>query len=472
MEQTVRKLVVIGAAESGIGAALLGKKQGWDVFVSDHGTISDTNKHTLVRSGIAFEENGHTMTRILEAALIVKSPGIAEKTAVMKQIRSAGIEVCSEIEFGYRYVGNSKIIAITGSNGKSTTTKLIYELLRSDFIDAALVGNIGYSFARRIAEQPADWYVIEVSSFQLDDTQTFRPNIAVLLNITPDHLDRYNYDFNLYTASKFRIAMFQRPDDLLIVNADDPSTMEYLKKHTISSNLIYISMQDSKPLENEAALSDDWMTAGYQGGNPIKYGAYVSEETMQARYLEEQFMMSVNEFSLKGKHNQYNCMAASVSALAAHVRVTKIRETLSGFTGLEHRLEFVAKVRGVAFINDSKATNVNSVWFALESMKQPVILILGGIDKGNDYKIITALVREKVKAIVCLGTDNTKIHEAFGAILDNITDTSSVDEAVNAAYALAAPGDVVLLSPACASFDLFKNFEDRGTQFKNAVLNL
>jgi UDP-N-acetylmuramoylalanine--D-glutamate ligase len=443
--------VVLGAAESGIGAALLGKQQGWDVFVSDGGSIKEQYKNTLQDAGIAFEEGGHTQGKVLNANCLVKSPGIPEKAEIMKQVRAAGIEVCSEIEFGYRYKGDSKIIAITGSNGKSTTTKLTHHLLKDAGYDAALVGNIGYSFARQIAEKPHEWYVMEISSFQLDDIHLFRPDVAVLLNITPDHLDRYDYKFENYIASKFRIAENQQAEDYFIINKDDQVITNYLSTHSFNSHPINFTMSEQLQA-NE--------------------GGYISGTDMHIQFGGEDLNMSIHDLALKGKHNQSNSMAAGISARIAGIRKEKIRESFSSFEGLEHRLEFVATVRGVDFINDSKATNVNSVWFALESMTKPTILILGGQDKGNDYNEIMELVEEKVKAIVCMGIDNAPIHAAFSEKIRTIVDTKSAMEAVQAAYALAEKGDAVLLSPACASFDLFKNYEDRGAQFKDAVHQL
>jgi UDP-N-acetylmuramoylalanine--D-glutamate ligase len=443
--------VVLGAAESGIGAALLGKQQGWDVFVSDGGSIKEQYKNTLQDAGIAFEEGGHTQGKVLNANCLVKSPGIPEKAEIMKQVRAAGIEVCSEIEFGYRYKGDSKIIAITGSNGKSTTTKLTHHLLKDAGYDAALVGNIGYSFARQIAEKPHQWYVMEISSFQLDDIHLFRPDVAVLLNITPDHLDRYDYKFENYIASKFRIAENQQAEDYFIINKDDQVITNYLSTHSFNSHPINFTMSEQLQA-NE--------------------GGYISGTDMHIQFGGEDLNMSIHDLALKGKHNQSNSMAAGISARIAGIRKEKIRESFSSFEGLEHRLEFVATVRGVDFINDSKATNVNSVWFALESMTKPTILILGGQDKGNDYNEIMELVEEKVKAIVCMGIDNAPIHAAFSEKIRTIVDTKSAMEAVQAAYALAEKGDAVLLSPACASFDLFKNYEDRGAQFKDAVHQL
>jgi UDP-N-acetylmuramoylalanine--D-glutamate ligase len=453
------RLAILGAAESGVGAAVLGLQQGWDVFVSDYGSIREPFKQKLLQHGIEFEEGGHTAAKILNAACIVKSPGISEKTAIMKQVREAGIEVCSEIEFGFRYKGGSKIIAITGSNGKSTTTMLTFHILNKAGLDVALAGNIGYSFALQVAEQPKDWYVIEVSSFQLDDIHSFRPDVAVLLNITPDHLDRYNYVFENYIASKFRITRNQLGTDYFIVNQDDPVMRAHMATHSTHAKIIYFTM-------NEHNIED---TGGHNAGDD---GAFIRNERLYIQYNGGRTEMSVNDLSLSGKHNQYNSMAAGITARIAGVRQGKLREFFEGFAGLDHRLEFVARVRGVEFINDSKATNINSVWYALESMKKPTILILGGQDKGNDYSEIAEMVKEKVKAIICLGVDNSPIHEAFYGLVETIVDTKSAIEAVQAAYSFADSGDVVLLSPGCASFDRFNNFEDRGEQFKNAVRNL
>ena len=449
MSTNPNRLVILGAAESGVGAALLGKQQGWDVFVSDGGQIKVPFKEVMLQTGIAFEEGQHSLERILKATCVVKSPGIDDKVEVMKAIRKAGIEVCSEIEFGFRYKGDSKIIAITGSNGKSTTTKLTFHVLKSAGYDVAMVGNIGISFAKQIAEAPVQWYVMEVSSFQLDDTHMFRPDIAVLLNITPDHLDRYDYNFGKYIASKFRITEKQTSSEYFIVNMDDPVIMDYLSSHSTNSKKIHFTM-------NEQNLK------GEEGG-------FIHNDYLHIQYEGDDLDMSIHELSLKGRHNQYNSMAAGISARIAGIRKEKIRESFTSFEGLEHRLEFVATVRGVDFINDSKATNVNSVWFALESMKQPTVLILGGLDKGNDYNEIMELVKERVKAIVCLGIDNKPIHDAFDGVIDNVVDTKNAHDAVAAAFSLADKGDAVLLSPACASFDLFKNYEDRGRQFKEAV---
>jgi UDP-N-acetylmuramoylalanine--D-glutamate ligase len=385
---------------------------------------------------------------LLSADEVVKSPGIPEKNEWVKKLRAKGVPVISEIELAYRYKGDSKIIAITGSNGKSTTTALIYHICRHAGLDCALVGNIGYSFAKQVAEDPKPLYVAEISSFQLDDIVTFRPDTAVLLNITEDHLDRYDYKFENYIASKFRITMNQTSEDYFIYNEDDEVIMNYLGQHQLISQKLPISMKKE-----------------------VAKGGQIKDNELQVKTGSEQVSMSVYDFALKGKHNQYNTMAACVAGSTMDIRKNKIREAVQTFQSLEHRMEAVLTVRGVEFINDSKATNVNSTWYALESMTRPTVLILGGVDKGNDYTLIEELVQEKVKAIVCMGIDNKKIHDAFEGKV-NLVDTASAEEAVAAAYQLASPGDAVLLSPACASFDLFKNYEDRGTQFKQAVKNL
>ena len=444
-----KRIVILGAGESGIGAALLANKKGYDVFVSDGGMIAEKYRAELSEANIAFEESGHTEAKILNASEVIKSPGIPEKAPIMKKIRAQKIPVISEIEFAFRFIGNSKVIAITGSNGKTTTTSLIYHICKHAGKDCALVGNIGYSFAKQVAEDPKQLYVAEISSFQLDDIITFRPDVAVLTNITEDHLDRYDYKIENYAHSKFRIAENQVENDVFIYNLDDEMTMKYLTHYPIKSSQAPITMNKELP-----------------------QGAYLTNAQMHLKWKGEEMRMSVEDFTIKGKHNQYNSMAASMAATAVDIRKEKIREALQTFESLEHRMEHVATIKGVEFINDSKATNINSTWYALESMTKPVILILGGVDKGNDYNLLTDLVKEKVKAIVCMGTDNRKIHEAFGDIVSLMLNTINADEAVQAAFHFANKGDVVLLSPACASFDLFKNYEDRGKQFKQAVKNL
>jgi UDP-N-acetylmuramoylalanine--D-glutamate ligase len=443
------RLVILGGGESGVGAALLGKQQGYDVFLSDAGFINEKYKSELSEHKIEFEEGGHTAEKIFSANEIVKSPGIPEKNEMIKAIRSKQIPVISEIELAYRFKGDAKIVAITGSNGKSTTTSLIYHICKTAGMNCALVGNIGYSFAKQVAENPKPLYVAEISSFQLDDIKDFKADVSVLLNITEDHLDRYDYNFEKYIDSKFRILNNQTNKDFFIYNADDEVITNRLEKITLHTNALPFTMK-------------------YEPTN----GGYIKGKNMMLRLYEERISMSIYDFVLKGKHNQYNTMAAGIAATTLGIRKEKIREAVADFKSLEHRMEFVAMVRGVEFINDSKATNVNSTWFALESMQKPVVLILGGLDKGNNYSLIEGLVKDKVKAIVCLGVDNSKIHKAFDGIVSPIVDTASAEDAVQTSFKLATKGDVVLLSPACASFDLFKNYEDRGTQFKQAVKNL
>ena len=444
-----KNIVVLGAGESGVGAALLAKQKGFDVFVSDEAVIKPLFKDELARHSIDFEEGGHSKEKILNASIVIKSPGIPEKNAMVKQIKQQGIEMISEIEFAYRYKGDSKIIGITGSNGKTTTTALMYHICKTAEMDCAVVGNIGFSFARQVAIDPKKVYVVEVSSFQLDDIKEFRPDIAILTNITEDHLDRYEYKFENYIKSKFRIIENQTDEDVFIYNDDDEITKKYLNKFLIKS----------KPLP---------MTIK----NELPEGAYIVNAEMHLKWKEEEMNMSVEDFAVKGIHNQYNTMAAGISAVVMDIRKEKIRDAIQTFKNLEHRMSTVGTIKGVEFINDSKATNVNSTWYALESMTKPVILILGGVDKGNDYSFIKDLVREKVKAIVCMGIDNTKIHAAFGEEVQLIVNTESAKDAVQAAFHFADKGDVVLLSPACASFDLFKNYEDRGMQFIEAVKDL
>jgi UDP-N-acetylmuramoylalanine--D-glutamate ligase len=444
-----KRFVILGGGESGTGAALLAKKKGYDVFVSDESSLKDNYRIVLKNAGIDFEEGAPDEKKILSADEVMKSPGIPEKNEMVKKIRARGIDIISEIELAYRFKGNSKIIAITGSNGKTTTTALIHHICKEAGLECALVGNIGYSFARQVAEDPKALYVAEISSFQLDDIKTFRPDIAVLTNITEDHLDRYDYKFENYIRSKFRIAENQQENDYFIYCADDEVTMKYLNEFNIRSKQLPISMKRELP-----------------------NGAFIKDGDVYIRTGQDFVSMSVYDFVLKGKHNQYNTMAALLAATTMEIHKEKIRDAMQHFQSLEHRMEPVATIRGVEFINDSKATNVNSVWYALESMTKPTILILGGVDKGNDYSLIADLVKEKVKAIICLGTDSRKIHEAFGNIISPIVNTGSALEAVHAAFHFSTKGDVVLLSPACASFDLFKNYEDRGNQFKQAVRDL
>jgi len=447
-------MVILGGGESGVGAALLGKQKGYEVFLSDESSLKEIYRDELQTAGIEFEEGKHTEEKIFNADEVMKSPGINEKNNLVKKIRERGVEIISEIELAYRFKGSSRIIAVTGSNGKTTTTALTHHICQTAGLNCALVGNIGYSFARQVAINPKPLYVAEISSFQLDDIKTFRPDVAILTNITEDHLDRYEYKFENYIRSKFKIAMNQTGDDYFIYNADDEVTMKYLNHPTvigieIKSNQLPVTMR-----------------------NEVPNGAFIKDGDMYVRTGNDFVAMSVFDFALKGKHNQYNTMAACLAAATMEIRKEKIREAVQTFHSLEHRMEYVSTVRGVEFINDSKATNVNSTWYALESMEKPTILILGGVDKGNDYSFIKELVKEKVKAIICLGVDNRKIHEAFGNIVSPIANTGSAREAVHAAFHFASKGDVVLLSPACASFDLFKNYEDRGNQFKQAVKEL
>lgn len=443
-----KKLVILGGGESGVGAAVLAKKKGYEVFLSDGGALKDIYKNELKQYDIECEEGGHTREKIFEANEIVKSPGIPEKNELVKEIRSRAIPIISEIELAYRFAEGSKIIAITGTNGKTTTTSLIHHICVVGGLDAALVGNIGESFARQVALDPKPVYVVEISSFQLDDIDTFKPDIAVLTNLTEDHLDRYEYSFENYIRSKFRITKNQSINDCFIYNADDEVTMKYLSQFNINSKQLTFSMEK------------------------VNSAAFIMNGEMNVKSGDEFISMSIYDFTLKGKHNQYNTMAGCLAGATMEIRKEKIREAVQTFQNLEHRMEHVAVIRGVEFINDSKATNINSAWFALESMDKPTILILGGVDKGNDYSLLLDLVKDKVKAIVCLGLDNKKIHEAFEGQVSSIIDTSSAEAAVHAAFALATVGDVVLLSPGCASFDLFKNYEDRGTQFKRAVIDL
>jgi len=443
------KFIILGGGESGVGAALLGRQQGYEVFVSEGGKLKEEYRFELLKAGIAFEEGGHTMEMILAADEIMKSPGIPEKTAVMQAIRAKGITVISEFELAYRFKGESKIVAITGSNGKSTTTALLYHICKTAGLDCAMVGNIGYSIAKQIAEDPKPLYIAEISSFQLDDIKTFRPEIAIMVNITEDHLDRYEYNFENYIHSKFSIIGHQSAEDIFIYCADDPVTMQYLPTYLKNSKTLPFSMKEIK--------TD---------------GAYIKDEEMLIRYKGEDMRMSIYDFAIQGHHNQYNSMAAAIAASTMGIRNATLQVAMKTFQGLPHRTEHVATIRGVQYINDSKATNMNSTWSALGAMTKPVVLILGGVDKGNDYTIIEELVSEKVKAIICLGKDNEKIHAFFEGKVPVMIDVDSAVSAARTAYSLAEKGDAVLLSPGCASFDLFLNYEDRGNQFKQAVKDL
>lgn len=442
------KLTILGGGESGLGAALLAKQKGYDVFLSDSSMLSEKAKEELHTHEISFEEGFHSIGKILQASIIIKSPGIPEKSLVLQAIRNSGIEVISEIEFAYRYKGDSKIIAITGTNGKTTTTSMLAHMYATADKDYALAGNIGYSFARQIAQEPKETYILEISSFQLDDIKSFRPNVSVITNITEDHLDRYNYNFEKYIASKFRIIANQTADDIFIYNADDPVTTKYLNQFINQVKALPVSMNKQLPT-----------------------GAYIENAEMHIKWRQEEMKMSIEDFKVKGKQNQYNTMVAALSANVMGLRKERIRTSIETMESLEHRMQPVGTIRGVEFINDSKSTNTNCVWYALESMTKPAILIMGGVDKGNDYAFLKDLVEEKVKAIVCLAKDTVKLHDAFEGLVPMV-DASSAREAVETAFAMAEKGDVVLLSPGCASFDLFENFEDRGFQFIEAVKQL
>ena len=442
------RLVVLGAGESGVGTAILGKKEGFEVFVSDNGTIQNKYKDVLINLGVEWEEEGHSEELILNADLVMKSPGIPDKVSLVQKLHARGIPVVSEIEFASNYT-DATIIGITGSNGKTTTTMLTYHLLNEGGLNVGMAGNIGDSFAKMVAENDYEFYVLEISSFQLDGIREFRPQIAVITNITPDHLDRYENSFEKYVESKFRIAMNQSEDEFFIYDMDDPVLTERLKKQPIKPRLLPFSLK-----------------------NPVHEGACIDGENILIKTKNKTLEMNTKNVALAGKHNLKNTMAASLAANLVGIRKESIRESIKNFQGAPHRLEKVLKIHHVQYINDSKATNVNATYYALDSMTTPVSWIVGGVDKGNDYKELMPLVREKVKAIVCLGLDNTPIKEAFGNVADLLVETYAMSEAVKVAYKIAERGDSVLLSPACASFDLFKNYEDRGNQFKEAIKNL
>lgn len=444
-----KRIVILGAGESGTGAAILARKMGFDVYVSDNASIQPRYKEMLVSYNIPFEEGKHTERLILNADEVIKSPGISEKAPIIVKLRNKGIRIISEIEFAARFTAAKKI-CITGSNGKTTTTTLIHHMLRKAGLNAGLAGNVGKSFALQVATENYDYYVIELSSFQLDGMYDFKADIAILLNITADHLDRYDYSLEKYAESKFRITQNLEEDNFFIFCRDDEITIRHLEKIVMKARQL-----------------------GFTRKNEPADGAWVDEnDTMRIRFDDVDFSMSLAELALKGKHNTYNSMAAGITGNVLKIKKEIIRESLMDFRGVEHRLEPVMKVHGIQFINDSKATNVNSAWYALESMHTPVIWIAGGIDKGNDYSELLDLVKEKVRAIVCLGVDNKKLHEAFEGVVETMVDCSSMKDAVHSAYYLAKDGDTVLLSPACASFDLFKNYEDRGRQFKECVREL
>lgn len=443
-----KNIVVLGAGESGVGAAILAKTKGYKIFVSDNGKIADKYKSELDSNSIDWEEGGHTLERIFKATEVVKSPGIPDTIALIKQIKEKGIPVISEIEFAGRYT-NAYSVCITGSNGKTTTTLLIYEILKQAGLNVGLAGNIGDSFARQVAYNNYDYYVLELSSFQLDGMYDYCADIAVILNITPDHLDRYDNDFAKYVESKFRILQNTSKDQKLIFCQDDDVIINKLQEVNPEVELLPFSLKQR-----------------------VENGAYGTQDKLIFTLNNGDFTMNLKELALQGKHNAYNSMAAGLAASVLKIRKENIRDCLTNFKGVEHRLEPVIKVHQIEFINDSKATNINSTWYALESMKKPTVWIVGGVDKGNDYSLLMPLVQNKVKAIVCLGTDNSKLHKAFDGKVETIVDAKSMEEAVRSAYFLATNNDAVLLSPACASFDLFLNYEDRGRQFKTAVRNL
>ncbi len=441
-------LVVLGGGESGVGTAILGLKKGYEVFVSDKGKIKDKYKNVLKHFGIDWEESKHTADKVMKADLVMKSPGIPDAVPLVRELVKRNIPVISEIEFATRYT-DAKIIGITGSNGKTTTTMLTYYILKEAGLNVGMAGNIGDSFAKMVAEEEFDYYVLEISSFQLDGIREFKPHISVITNITPDHLDRYEYQFEKYIASKFLITKNQLPSDYFIYDADDEVLVGWLDKHPIQSRLLPFSLEKT-----------------------FEEGAYTSNDEIKITTQEDTIEMMKDTLALEGQHNVKNTMAAALAAKLVGIRKETIRECISNFQGAPHRLEKVLKIHHVQYINDSKATNVNATYYALDSVKTPTVWIVGGVDKGNEYKELMPLVREKVKAIVCLGLDNEKIKETFGNVVDLLVETYAMEEAVKVAYKIAERGDTVLLSPACASFDLFDNYEDRGNQFKNCVKNL
>ena len=447
MKNENKHISILGAGESGVGAAILAKKQGWNVFVSDFGSIKQEFKDELDTNELKWEEGQHTESVILNSDLVIKSPGIPDKAPIIKKLKEKGIKIVSEIEFG-GYYSKAKTICITGSNGKTTTTMLTYHILRKAGINVGLAGNVGKSFAKQIATEDFEWYVLELSSFQLDDMFEFRADIAMLLNITPDHLDRYNYEMQNYVDSKFRILQNQTENDWFIYNYDDKIIQEEISKREIKAKKAPFSMTED-----------------------MSVGAYTNEEQITIN-INEKFIMSIHDLALKGKHNSQNSMASAIAARVLDIRSAVVRESLTDFVNVEHRLEFVAKVHGIEFINDSKATNINSTWFALETMEKPTVWIVGGVDKGNDYTELMDLVKNKVKAIICLGLDNQKIIDTFSGVVETIVEAKSAMEAVAYGYRLASKDETVLLSPACASFDLFENYEQRGDMFKEAVRRL
>ncbi len=444
----MKRLVILGGGESGVGTAILGKKKGYEVFVSDKGEIKEKYKKVLEHFGIDWEEEQHTEVKILNADVVMKSPGIPDNVSLVKALVAEGIPVISEIEFASKYT-DAKIIGITGSNGKTTTTMLTNHILKEGGVNVGMAGNIGDSYAKMVAEENFDYYVLEISSFQLDGIKEFKPHIAILTNITPDHLDRYDYKFENYIASKFRIALNQTESDYFIYDADDEVITKWLEKHPIKSQLLPFSIRKE-----------------------IEEGACLKNQEIKITTQNNTITMQTDNLALEGKHNLKNTMAASTASKLIGIRKETIRQSIANFHGAAHRLEKVLKIGHVQYINDSKATNVNATYFALDSMSAPTIWIVGGVDKGNDYKPLMPLVHEKVKAIICLGLDNEKIKDAFGNVVDLMVETFAMSEAIKVAYKIAERGDTVLLSPACASFDLFENYEDRGNQFKEAIKNL
>ena len=444
----MKRLVILGGGESGTGTAILGKQQGFEVFVSDSGEILKKYKEVLLNNGIPFEEKNHTESIILNADVVMKSPGIPESVPLISKLKEKGVKVISEIEFAAKYTA-ATIIGITGSNGKTTTTLLVHHILKDAGLNVGVAGNIGDSFAAQVARESHDNYVLELSSFQLDGIESFNSHIGILTNITPDHLDRYEYDFEKYIASKFRITKNQKETDYLIYDADDQAINNWLKNNKVKAKLVPFSLEKEVP-----------------------YGAFLKDKIITTNINKDIFRMPISTLKVKGKHNVKNAMAATMAAQLLKVRKEFIKESLSSFEGAEHRLENVAKIDGIEYINDSKATNVNATFYALECMDKQTVWVVGGVDKGNDYNDLLPLVREKVKAIVCLGLDNGKIKNMFGNVVDIIVETAGAEEAVKVAHKLSEKGDAVLLSPACASFDLFENYEDRGRQFKAAVRSL
>lgn len=447
MDGTTKYIAILGAGESGVGAAILAKKMGWNVFVSDFGKIKSEFKTELIENQLEWEEENHSEERILQADLVIKSPGIPEKAPLILKLRERGVKIISEIEFA-SYYSNAKTICITGSNGKTTTTMLLYHILKKAKLNVGLAGNVGKSYAKQIAENSFDWYVLELSSFQLDDMHEFKADIAILTNISPDHLDRYAYNMQNYVDSKFRILQNQTENDWFIYNYDDPIIQAEIAKKSISAKLAPFSLKEE-----------------------MKIGGHANKEQLTIN-INEQFTMSIHDLALKGRHNTQNSLASGIASRILEIRKEVVRESLEDFVNVEHRLEFVAKVHGIEFINDSKATNVNSTWYALETMDKPTVWIVGGVDKGNDYSELLDLVKDKVKAIICLGLDNQKLLETFSGSVETIVEARSAMEAVAYGYRLAKKDETVLLSPACASFDLFDNYEDRGNQFKEAVRSL